>query len=48
MNAGARVAAFVALLVAIFGCAVLAGRALGPDGHSGRVHTTTVTRVVSP
>jgi hypothetical protein len=48
MSAGARVAAFVALLVAIFACALLAGRALRPDGHSGRVHTATVTRVVAP
>lgn len=38
MNSAARIAAFVALLAAIFAGAALAGGALGPDGGSGAKH----------
>jgi hypothetical protein len=60
MSAGARVAAFVALLAAIFACAALAGAAIDPggggarqhphptQGRDGHVHTAVFTRTVEP
>jgi len=39
MNAAARIAAFVAVLVVIFGASALAGAALDPEGGSGAEHS---------
>jgi hypothetical protein len=48
MSAGARVAVFVALLVAIFAGAAFVGSALGHEDRRGHVHAAATARAIGP